>query len=275
MLSWLSREVLNQARLGFILEKLGKNFRQYFNANNPRKGKVIINADPTFYPTDDTFADNNNPDTAQGSLTYIMVSWSVPDARDRRCFLKFDTSSIPTGATIETAKLAAYVFADPPPGWTGDSIYVHKVADDTWTEGSLTWNNQPAYGVQIDSRLGYPAAGTWDEFTSDSLKQYVQDEVSAGETYISFCLRGDEDGATDYEWYAYYRSKEYDGYDPYLEVTWTVPWGGSALPQVQMAKAILGLYLPLSDTMPMKLPSSKLPSLPWSKRFPELKPLRA
>jgi len=41
-----------------------------------------------------------------------------------------------------------------------------------------------------------------------------------------------------------------------LEITYEVPvvWGGSALPQVQMAKTILGAYLP------------------WSKRFPKLMP---
>jgi len=45
-------EILKQARLGWVLEKLGKNFRQYFNIKNPRQHKTIIDADPTFYVGD-------------------------------------------------------------------------------------------------------------------------------------------------------------------------------------------------------------------------------
>jgi len=52
MCAWLTREVLRQAALGYILELIGRNFRRYFSVHDARSKRAVFDPDPvgTFYP---------------------------------------------------------------------------------------------------------------------------------------------------------------------------------------------------------------------------------
>ncbi|MHB1193643.1 MAG: DNRLRE domain-containing protein [Longimicrobiales bacterium] len=78
-------------------------------------------------------------------------------------FVRFDLSAIPQTATIVNATLqmtAPEGFA-----WGGDgTTYSTFVADDSWDEGTITWNNQPAAGALLGSWWiwsGYPCSGAY------------------------------------------------------------------------------------------------------------------
>lgn len=93
----------------------------------------------TFAPTDDSYVDSSNPTVNYGTSTRLGVDGS-PVARS---LLKFNVTGAAASCTVTSAKLRLTVGAttnDNSP-YGGD---VYGVADTTWTEGAVTWNNQPA-----------------------------------------------------------------------------------------------------------------------------------
>jgi len=65
-----------------------------------------------------------------------------------RAILKFDLSTIPTGATITGASLS--LFMETAPGGSR-SYELHFSSDDSWTEGGVTWTNKPAISTLTDA----------------------------------------------------------------------------------------------------------------------------
>jgi parallel beta-helix repeat protein len=89
-------------------------------------------------PTDDAYVWQAYPDYNYGYMTYLYVGRYYSSAE--RSFLKFDISEIPEGATIVNARYWDYcwkVYSG------GANVQVQAVENDNWTEGTITWNNQP------------------------------------------------------------------------------------------------------------------------------------
>lgn len=161
-------------------------------------------------PSDDAHVTQRHPHANYGDRTSLHLRSAAKGLRNERIFLKFDLSTLPEGATILEAKLYLYC-------WWGEAdldAQSRSVENDTWSEDTITWNNQPAYGSVLDTvALTREARGTWRSWDVTS---FVQDEF-AGDKVASFCLRAaieDKRG-----WYKF-RSKEYDNVAarPYLEV---------------------------------------------------------
>lgn len=92
------------------------------------------------------------------------------------------------------------------------------VDNDTWSEDTITWNNQPAYGSVLDNvTLTREARDTWRSW---DVASFVQGEF-AGDEVASFCLKAAVEDAKG--WYRF-RSKEYDDATvrPYLEVAYNI-----------------------------------------------------
>jgi len=103
----------------------------------------------TFTPVADAYVDSASTGTQAtnyGTATTLKVD-SSPVVRS---FLRFDVS-LPAGSTITGASLKLYTTAtSTSTGWT-----LYKVADTTWSETGITYNNQPALGAQLGS------SGSW------------------------------------------------------------------------------------------------------------------
>ena len=69
---------------------------------------------------------------------------------ERRAYVKFNLTNIPTGAIDITATLKLYSQSSASASVT---FTVSKVVT-TWTEGTLTWSNQPAIGVSVTTKAG-------------------------------------------------------------------------------------------------------------------------
>lgn len=170
-------------------------------------------ADTTLYPTADARVAEVSPDSNYGTLTYWTVRTRTVES-NMRTFLKFDISGLPAGAVISLAKLRSrcYSINNLVAGVT--DVQARRVADDSWVETEITWNNQPDYGDVEDTKV--PAVG-WVEWDVTS---WVQNEW-AGDKTVSICLRcvqEDYDGTLrDSNYY----SKEYDGLDPELYIEYT------------------------------------------------------
>jgi hypothetical protein len=153
--------------------------------------------------------------------------------------LKFDISGIPPGSNIIFAKLWLYRFAAD--NWGGD-ITIYRVDDQLWNE-NITANefNTQTLTDGENNASKFMAHG-WDII--NVLNQLKVDQA-AGHAYMSLRLtwRGDDGkeqsvGIDDNRFLVigskinnlsiFFDSKEFDGNNPYLEVTYTLLYAVSA-----------------------------------------------
>lgn len=123
---------------------------------------------------------NNNFGTATSMVTKQTARYSI---------LKFDLNSIP--GRIISAKLRLYQRTR-----YRDLRTVYDVADDSWTETDVTWNNKPAYNnkrAEITT-----AASTWCEWdvSSYTAQEYNDDKV------ITFVVRDPESSGIGIDFFA-------------------------------------------------------------------------
>jgi hypothetical protein len=92
-------------------------------------------------PIDDSFVVSELSLVGQnyGSDPQLVV-WANYPVFGARSYLKFDLSAIPTGEVVTFARLNFFQYLG---GGYASGVDVFRVADDTWSEGTLTWNNQP------------------------------------------------------------------------------------------------------------------------------------
>jgi hypothetical protein len=104
-------------------------------------------------PVDDTYAYSGEPDTAHGSLSGIATGYAYPHSEAGWIsYLKFDLGSVPNNEVITGATLNLYKFITGAGyGQLGTNLF--RFADDSWTENTLTWSNQPLgfdpYGIPL------------------------------------------------------------------------------------------------------------------------------
>lgn len=124
--------------------------------------------------------------TNYGAATEMQVKRTLnPGAgRGRRGFLKFDFSGH-TGA-ITNAKLRVFGKLSEA-SLANVGMMLQKVADTSWNEMTMTWNNQPA--VESPTALAQitvaNATAQWYEF---DLTAFIQAERAAGRNVVSFRL---------------------------------------------------------------------------------------
>lgn len=174
-------------------------------------------ADTTLYPTADAYIREIMPNDNYGTSPYLIIRTKITD--NHRVFLKFSLASLPAGATITLAKLRISCFAHDNPVAGVTDVQARRVADDSWIEtgdGSITWNNQPAYGDVEDTKV--PAVG-WVEW---DITSFVQAEF-ADDKVVSICLRCVEESYDNTTRGSSHRSREHDDEDPELYIEYTVP----------------------------------------------------
>lgn len=79
-----------------------------------------------------------------------------------RSFVSFDLPAIPAGCTVTSAELRLYASSSAP----NRTLHADRVAA-SWTEGGLTWNNQPAITGSAVAILSRGSAG-WTTWTVTS-----------------------------------------------------------------------------------------------------------
>lgn len=174
---------------------------------------MSILADTTLYPTADALVSEANPDISYGDYT-LLVARSDSDG-NTRSFLKFDLSGLPSGATITLAKLRlnCYQILGTPSSPDTD-VQARRVADDSWAEETITWNNQKAHGDVEDTEVPAVAVMEW------IVTAYATAEF-AGDQTISFCLRMVTEDYSAAGVQTSFRSKEYNGDDPELYIEYS------------------------------------------------------
>jgi chitodextrinase len=180
--------------------------------------------------TDDTYINNNSKTVNYGSLTNIYFSRS-----DQKSLLRFDLSSIPANATINSATLGVYIYGYNNNGG-GNTIRAHRALQN-WSESAATWNiyaagqNWQAAGmgsgtdytasVAATATVGYTPANVWGNFTLTSLVQSWVNGSAANQGVMLLAGNGPR---------PYIYSSEYAGnaaLRPKLTITYTTTGGGA------------------------------------------------
>ena len=152
-----------------------------------------VRANEVFTPTDDAYVRAQFPDSNYGSSAELQMRGLVAV---RESYLKFDLSAFGGSATNATLRIYANTSSNP------QTTAAHPVTDTSWSESTITWNNKPDYGSPLDSVSIGTTSYAWYEF---DVTQYVQDQLAASQTLVSFALANlDDDGSVNKA-----RSKEY------------------------------------------------------------------
>jgi hypothetical protein len=178
--------------------------------------------DAMVFSTSPAFAGPND------SRLFLMAgTWSgIPGVT--RAFIQFDYSSIPKHATINSALLTLYADTtdvgilyypnghsdhDGPNDW-----YINRITAN-WSEGSVTWNNQPITdGV---GQVNVPGTSNPKQTFTVDITDLVKDEFENPGKYFGIMMRLETEG--------YYRGIMFCSTDhpnsarhPELEITYTV-----------------------------------------------------
>jgi calcineurin-like phosphoesterase family protein len=132
----------------------------------------------TFTPLADAYVSQSSPGTNAGSATILQTDKNPV----RHILLKFNVTGI-TGQQIASAKLRLY---NVDPSSTGGDLY--RVGDNTWQEGTVTWDNAPAADTTLLGALGNVSANTWYEVDLTSA-------ITAAGTYSLKILSTSSNGA--------------------------------------------------------------------------------
>jgi hypothetical protein len=120
-----------------------------------------------------------------GSANAIAVKQSNYAIYTRFAYLKFDVSAITDPVEMVILRVKAKTLPN------GNlNVSVHPVADNSWTETGINFNNQPGGGVALDTQTT-TGSGEWIEF---DVTDYA---LSAGNT-LSFQLRTPVDKIGDF-----------------------------------------------------------------------------
>jgi glucuronoarabinoxylan endo-1,4-beta-xylanase len=143
-------------------------------------GAVTIVSPIVSYVRDGSFANTNF-----GTDAEMIVKRNNTVGNSREGYVQFDLSGV---NTISNAKLRlnGRLSGTTAPG--GVAVNVHYAADDSWTEGGLTWNNKPAAGSLVRGSL--TVTGTTAQWYEVDLTSFLQEELAAGRKVVTIVLKG-------------------------------------------------------------------------------------
>jgi hypothetical protein len=177
-------------------------------------------AQEIFYSIADAEVRQGYPTANYGSSVEMWCGYDDyldPDGQIVRCLIKFDISSLPTGATINSAVLKVYLVGSwDYPGRT--RTYTTYRISYNWSENTITWNNAPSYAEAYGSTGVTHGSGSWYSFDVANLVRAWHDG-----TYPNYgiMLRGPEWSGSDSSWKAF--STRESSADPYLVINYTPP----------------------------------------------------
>ncbi|MCX7680588.1 MAG: DNRLRE domain-containing protein, partial [Anaerolineae bacterium] len=137
-----------------------------------------------------------------------------PDGKIVRSLVRFDLSSIPTGATINQATLRLYLVSSWDYPNRTRTITTYRIGS-SWSESGVTWNNQPSHAEAFGSAGVTHGAWGWYAFDVTNL---VRGWVNGTWPNYGIMLRGPEWSGTDSSWKSF--ATRESTYDPQLVITY-------------------------------------------------------
>ncbi|CVK34344.1 DNRLRE domain-containing protein [Methanoculleus bourgensis] len=130
----------------------------------------------TFQADADTHIRSNYADTNYGKLNEIPIRLTTASARYNG-LIRFDLSSIPEGATIESATLYGYMHNKV----GGDKEVAAYRVTEAWNETGVTWNTRPSNATQPTSITDPGSAKSWVSWdVTQDVQAYVEGTPNYG-----------------------------------------------------------------------------------------------
>jgi hypothetical protein len=124
---------------------------------------------------EDTYITSNKPSTNWCGSNFLRLGYSKdpPNNGAERMFLKFDLSSIPSDAAINSARFRIYLHTATPPGDGSMRAESRHLASD-WNQCLVTWNShQPHWGSVFGSSWVPSTPGWLEADATELVKEWV------------------------------------------------------------------------------------------------------
>ncbi|WP_127127740.1 cellulase family glycosylhydrolase [Pseudoflavitalea rhizosphaerae] len=139
-------------------------------------------------------------------ITKVAPSGQLNNARES--YLRFDLSSVSGNVSSATLRVYGKVDLTTVPSVP---IGIYAVANITWSESALTWNNKPASGAGLDTNT---VTNTAYGYIAFDVTSYVQGELAASHNKVSFAMKS----LTAHDPRVFWNSKEFGSNPPQLVV---------------------------------------------------------
>jgi hypothetical protein len=151
--------------------------------HSPQSSAVSVTtpstATVTVTPVADTYVDSTVPTTKFGTSLKLRTDGS-PLVRS---FLRFNVQG--AAGTVTRATLRIFANTSNSTGYE-----IHSVGDNSWSETSLDWNNQPVFAAAATGKSGAVTGATW---TSVDVTPLV-----SGDGLVSFAMTSSSTTATSF-----------------------------------------------------------------------------
>jgi hypothetical protein len=154
--------------------------------------------------------DGSSASTNFGSATSLQVR-VAPGNGDRWTYVKFDTSSV---ATVRQARLRLFGALS---ATTSATVMASAfpVANTTWGEATLTWNNKPATGATALSTVTLVNNSTVPQWYEWDVTAYLQQEKTAGRHVVTLAVKNNASSSP----FDTFNSREAASNGPVLQIT--------------------------------------------------------
>ncbi|MES2697410.1 MAG: DNRLRE domain-containing protein [Verrucomicrobiota bacterium] len=145
----------------------------------------IVNGAPqtlTFTAVKDAHVREFYPTTNYGTGTQLIVN-ANPSYR-KQCYLQFNVTGLPAGATIQSATLLVTAQTT-----TTRAVTAKAVSSTTWSETGINWSNKPALGATLatDSTHTVGVDSQWNvsaHVTGNGNVSFALDTPDVGDTFF-------------------------------------------------------------------------------------------
>ncbi len=169
----------------------------------------------TLEPIADSFINSEKSTSNFGGQDVLRVTYqnrTFFDDIERRAYLKFNLSEVPSGSTINSATLRLHTVVVT----ETTKIGAFYCPDNTWEELEITWANAPDTSGDAVDTVSVAEPGEWHEWDVTS--------IAKKDTTISIVLQIDESEQSKSPWVSF-RTKETNR-EPQLVVDYTSDGGG-------------------------------------------------
>ncbi len=170
----------------------------------------------------DSFIEEENSDDNNGNEQFLYAKSDEND--NKRSLLKFGLPSLPAEAIIVSANLYLNYWEHGTNDPVHRNYWIYRITSD-WTEDGVTWNKKDSingwtpggeYTEINGSSISIPASYGWVRF---NITDMVSEWYSGTDNY-GVLIKDELEDASGWGYWTKFRSKDYDGLDPYLEVTY-------------------------------------------------------